>query len=540
MNLSTTLTRRPAPAAPPVSGMLPLTPAQAAAHAALETMLAAAPIVGLAGAVGSGRSTLLRHVAEQRGGLRVTASDLVPLTAGQPPEFSDSVIGEYLLGLLDRTDLLVIDDFEALSFSTLTYRPSFMGTVILKHLKACVIRRGKQLLFNGPMWDQFNTPPDLFGHDTGVVGIPGFTAADYACFASNIVGAEKAQGIDFQLVFRFASMLNGHQLQMACGLMAREHAPTAQRFIDTLQRHGITCANTRTDQVEALDLEALPGHEHIAARLMTHIVLPLENHALAQRLNLKPKRGVLLYGPPGTGKTSIGRALAHRMKGKFFIIDGSFISEPPGNFFGKLNKVVEEAKQNSPSVLFIDDADVLFRINHIAGLARYLLSLLDGLESEIANNVCVMMTAMDVRHIPDALLRSGRVELWLETRLPSELARARILEHWMGPDMPDHEPVDFAGLAASTEGFTQADLRRLAVDARSLYAADMVRQRPIGTANTYMRQAIASIIEVRRRMAQSLGDASLRIDAKQHGSSRYGDGVGGLAETGACSVESGW
>src|SRR5262249_40171763 len=162
---------------------------------------------------------------------------------------------------------------------------------------------------------------------------------------------------------------------------------------------------------------------HIVEALETNIVLPFENRKLAMELGLKPKRGVLLYGPPGTGKTSIGRALAHRMKGKFFLIDGSFISEPPNMFFEKFQAVVREAEENSPSVLFIDDADVLFRIDHVAGLVRYLLSLLDGLESETARNVCVMMTAMDVKKIPDALLRSGRVELWLETRQPSEETR---------------------------------------------------------------------------------------------------------------------
>ena len=60
--------------------------------------------------------------------------------------------------------------------------------------------------------------------------------------------------------------------------------------------------------------------------LETNIVLPLENDALANEFKLRSKRGVLLYGPPGTGKTTVGRAMAHRLKGKFFLIDGTFIA----------------------------------------------------------------------------------------------------------------------------------------------------------------------------------------------------------------------
>ena len=70
----------------------------------------------------------------------------------------------------------------------------------------------------------------------------------------------------------------------------------------------------------------------------------------------------------------------------------------------------EAAKQNAPSVIFIDDADVIFEAgNH--GLARYLLTMMDGLESASCERVCVMMTAMDTTGLPAALLRSELVEL---------------------------------------------------------------------------------------------------------------------------------
>ena len=166
--------------------------------------------------------------------------------------------------------------------------------------------------------------------------------------------------------------------------------------------------------------------DDVIAGLEANIVLPLENDELATELSLKPKRGVLLAGPPGTGKTTIGRALAHRLKSKFFLIDGTFISGTD-HFYGRVHHVFEEAKRNAPSIIFIDDSDVIFESGEELGLYRYLLTMLDGLESETAGRVCVMMTAMDVSNLPPALVRSGRVELWLQTRLPDSEARANLM-----------------------------------------------------------------------------------------------------------------
>ena len=83
------------------------------------------------------------------------------------------------------------------------------------------------------------------------------------------------------------------------------------------------------------------------------------------------------------------------------------------NFYRKISRVFEEAKRNAPALVFIDDADVIFEDKDEHGFYRYLLTMLDGLESASAERVCVMMTAMDVGHLPPALIRSGRIELWL-------------------------------------------------------------------------------------------------------------------------------
>ena len=180
--------------------------------------------------------------------------------------------------------------------------------------------------------------------------------------------------------------------------------------------------NVNLGDVEEVDLRDLHGVDDVIEKLEANIVLPLENDDLSRKMNLTPRRGVLLYGPPGTGKTTVGRALAHRLKSKFFRIDGSFISGTSSFYTGVIS-VFEHAKRNAPAVVFVDDSDVIFEAGEEMGFYRYLLTILDGIESEEAGRLTVVMTAMDVSHLPPALIRSGRVELWLEMKLPDAGAR---------------------------------------------------------------------------------------------------------------------
>jgi SpoVK/Ycf46/Vps4 family AAA+-type ATPase len=192
--------------------------------------------------------------------------------------------------------------------------------------------------------------------------------------------------------------------------------------------------------------------------------------------------------------------LAHRLKSKFFLIDGTLIAGT-GEFYQGVQKVFEDAKKNRPSIIFIDDTDVIFESGHGVGLYRYLLTMLDGLESATAGEVCVMMTVMDVTQMPKALIRSGRIELWLETRLPEEAARRDILTGFLQGLPAPFDEVDIPVIASMTEGFTGADLKRLSEDGKTLYAYDKLRAGVRPDITNYFLTAIEGVRSNKRHYA---------------------------------------
>ena len=199
-----------------------------------------------------------------------------------------------------------------------------------------------------------------------------------------------------------------------------------------------------------------------------------------------------MYGPPGTGKTSVGRALAHRLGNKFFLLDGTVISGTD-RFYYKLENIIEKARQNAPSILFIDDCDLLFENQQETGLYRYLLTVLDGLESKSNSQITVMLTAMNIGSLPPALIRSGRVELWLEMKIPDLAARTMILEKRLakGPfQLSDQEHQE---LASEMEGFTGADIKRVLADAANLYGYDLATEQSPSSHITYLNKAIEQL-----------------------------------------------
>lgn len=300
-----------------------------------------------------------------------------------------------------------------------------------------------------------------------------------------------ADTLDFDHIFRFARKLSATQLTGTCATLRAAATVTTEAFLEHLRAYH-SIANVDLREVQTVDLRDLKGLDDVLEALEANVVLPLENTALAAELGLRPKRGVLLAGPPGTGKTTIGRALAHRLQSKFFLVDGTVVSGS-SSFFESIHRIFDAAKRSAPAIIFIDDSDVLFEGSGDTGFYRYLLTMLDGIESEGVGHICLVMTAMDVGNMPPALVRSGRIELWLEMRLPNEEARAAILSDRCA-DLPAAvRSVDIPRLARETEGLSGADLRRLVEDGKLLFAYDRARERPALPVTEYFLRAVETL-----------------------------------------------
>ena len=388
---------------------------------------------------------------------------------------------------------------------------------VLTSLVSSAEESGKKLVFGVQ-----DNAPDPVRQRAFYWSITEFQVADYESLCRAYLSPAVADKLDYEKIYRFAPKLNAHQIRGACEWLKSDGALSTERFIEYLRSLRMA-SNVDLGEVAEVNLHDLKGVDDVIQSLEANIILPLENDELATELNLKPKRGVLLAGPPGTGKTTVGRALAHRLKSKFFLIDGTFISGTQ-NFYQRILQVFEAAKHNAPSIIFIDDSDAIFESGQELGLYRYLLTALDGLESESAGRVCVMMTAMDMGNMPPALIRSGRIELWLEMRLPSEEARSLILTQHLSALPPFIGTVDVSTLVTATEGFTGADLKRLIEDGKTLYAYDRARNHPLHLPTEYFLLAVETV----RANKQRYAEAEARARAQHPQRPSFFDFFGGM------------
>jgi len=196
-----------------------------------------------------------------------------------------------------------------------------------------------------------------------------------------------------------------------------------------------------------------------------------------QRLGGRIPRGVLLVGPPGTGKTLIARAVAGEANVPFFTISGSdFVEMFVGVGASRVRDMFEQAKKNSPCIIFIDEIDAVGR-HRGAGLGggndereqtlNQLLVEMDGFE---ANEGIIIIAATNRPDVLDpALLRPGRFDRQVVVPAPDIVGREKILKVH-ARNVPMAPDVDLKVVARGTPGFSGADLMNLVNEAALLAA----------------------------------------------------------------------
>jgi cell division protease FtsH len=209
----------------------------------------------------------------------------------------------------------------------------------------------------------------------------------------------------------------------------------------------------------------------------------LENPKKFQALGARIPKGVLLYGPPGTGKTLLARAVAGEAGVPFFSISGSdFVEMFVGVGASRVRDLFEQAKQNSPCIIFMDEIDAVGR-HRGAGMGgghdereqtlNQLLVEMDGFEMK--DNIILIAATNRPDILDPALLRPGRFDRQVVVDRPDRKGRKQILEvHTRGK--PLGREIDLDTLAGQTPGFTGADLANLINEAALLTARSGSRE----------------------------------------------------------------
>src|SRR3984885_360040 len=246
----------------------------------------------------------------------------------------------------------------------------------------------------------------------------------------------------------------------------------------------------------------------------------LQNPAKFQAIGAKIPKGVLLYGPPGTGKTLLARAVAGEAGVPFYSISGSdFVEMFVGVGASRVRDLFEQAKQNAPSIVFVDEIDAVGR-HRGAGLGgghdereqtlNQLLVELDGFDTKGGVIVIAATNRPDI--LDPALLRPGRFDRQIVVAQPDLAGRKGILRvHARGkPFAPD---VDLDIIARRTPGFTGADLANVINEGALLTARGNQTQ----VSMAMLKEAIDRVTAGPKRKSVLLSEKERKIIAYHEG-----------------------
>lgn len=228
-------------------------------------------------------------------------------------------------------------------------------------------------------------------------------------------------------------------------------------------------AEITSDRKPRVTYEEIGGMKDQIKRLREIVELPMRHPEVFARLGIEPHSGILMYGSPGCGKTLIAKALASESEANFFIINGpEIMNKYYGETEARLRDIFKEARESSPSIIFIDEIDAIAPKREEAfgdvekRVVAQLLALMDGMSER--GQVIVLGATNRPESLDPALRRPGRFDREIEIGVPNVEGRLEILQiHTRG--MPLSEDIELQELSSELHGYTGADIKALCREA---------------------------------------------------------------------------
>jgi ATPases of the AAA+ class len=202
--------------------------------------------------------------------------------------------------------------------------------------------------------------------------------------------------------------------------------------------------------------------EKVKEIIRESVELPIKNREFAEKLGIKPVKGILLYGPPGTGKTSIAKAMANELKASFIILSGEEIASAQIRAPEVIAEKFNIARDNSPAVIFIDEIDMIAKnrmFNEWRNALTELLTQIDGIRE--TDDIILVGATNRPWDLDPAILRPGRIDKLVYVPPPDYEGRIKVLKVLTKGLEVDEKTIE--EVAKITENYTPADLK-LVVD----------------------------------------------------------------------------
>jgi len=262
---------------------------------------------------------------------------------------------------------------------------------------------------------------------------------------------------------RILSTIDREQLKPSASIALHKHS---NALVDILPPESDTSIQMLADHERPnVSYSDIGGLDIQKQEIREAVELPLTQFELYKSIGIDPPRGVLLYGPPGCGKTMLAKAVAHHTTASFIRVVGSeFVQKYLGEGPRMVRDVFRLAKENSPSIIFIDEVDAIAtkRFDAQTGadreVQRILLELLNQMDGfDQTTNVKVIMATNRQDTLDPALLRPGRLDRKIEFPLPDRRQK-RLVFSTITAKMNLADDVDLEDFISRPDKISNADI----------------------------------------------------------------------------------